>query len=56
MELAVFLLVMGVRWFQFFLLDAGRMGAGRAIFVRAQAFGAVFNQLVRSRAQLLLLE
>ena len=33
------------------------MGDGRAnFFVRAQAFCAVFNQLVRSRAQLLLLE
>ncbi len=37
---------------QLFLLD-GRMGYGRAFFVRAQAFGAVFNQLVRSCAQLL---
>jgi hypothetical protein len=40
-----------------FLLDAGRIGDGRAIFfVRAQAFCAVFNQLVRSCAQLLFLE
>jgi hypothetical protein len=30
--------------------------AAQFVFVRAQAFGAVFNQLVRSRAQLLVLE
>ena len=31
-------------------------GLGAQFFVRAQAFGAVFNQLVRSCAQLLFLE
>jgi hypothetical protein len=38
-----------------FFLDAGRMTAGRAFFVRAQAFGAVFNQLARSCARLFFL-
>ena len=42
--------------FSFFDWMLGEWVLAAQFFVRAQAFGAVFNQLVRSRAQLLLLE
>ncbi len=39
-----------------FFIGCWRRGHGRSFFARGHALGAVFNQLVRSRAQLLLFE
>ncbi len=39
-----------------FLIGCGRRGHGRSFFARGNVLDAVFNQLVHSRAQLLVAE
>ncbi len=45
-----------ILFFQFFYWMAGASGDVYPFFAGGHALGAAFNQLVRSRAQLLLLE